>query len=119
MTIELIPARRRALRARAHGLHPVASISQNGLSASVLAEIDRGLKAHELIKVRVYGAERAEREALLAEVCTRLEAAPVQHIGNILVLFRESPESEQPAAPPPRKPRTAVKPSNRRRRPGK
>ncbi|MBM3391527.1 MAG: YhbY family RNA-binding protein [Betaproteobacteria bacterium] len=116
MTIELTPARRRALRARAHGLHPVASISQNGLSASVLAEIDRGLKAHELIKVRVYGAERTEREALLAEVCARLEAAPVQHIGNVLVVFRENPESEKPAAPPARKARSAAKTSNPRRR---
>jgi len=116
MTIELTPARRRALRARAHSLHPVASISQNGLSGTVLAEIDRGLKAHELIKVRVYGAERAERAALLAEVCARLEAAPVQHIGNILVVFRENPESAKPAPPLPRKPRPAAKPATPRRR---
>jgi putative YhbY family RNA-binding protein len=114
--IELNSSQRRALRARAHSLHPVASISQNGLSDSVLAEIDRGLKAHELIKVRVYGAERTEREALMIEVCTRLEAAPVQHIGNILVLFRENPESEKPAAPSPRKPAAAAKPTHPRRR---
>lgn len=90
--IELTPSRRRSLRARAHTLKPVASISQNGLSASVLAEIDRSLKAHELIKVRVYGAERGDREALLAEICTRLTAAPVQQVGNILVVFRENPQ---------------------------
>lgn len=99
---ELTSSRRSALRARAHNLHPVASISQNGLSESVLAEIDRGLKAHELIKVRVYGVERAEREALFGEICTRLEAAPVQHIGNILVVYRANPETPaKPAKKPP------------------
>ncbi len=107
--IELTPARRRSLRARAHALHPVVSVSQNGLSEAVLAEADRGLKAHELIKVRVYGAERAEREVLLAELCARLEAAPVQHIGNVLVVFRENP----PAPPAARDPATAAKPRGR------
>ncbi len=116
MTKELTSSRRSALRARAHSLHPVASISQNGLSDAVLAEIDRGLKAHELIKVRVYGAERDARETLLAEICARLEAAPVQHIGNILVVFRENPESEKPAVPPSRKSKPAAKPANPRHR---
>lgn len=96
--IELTSSQRRTLRARAHSLHPVASISQNGLSEAVLAEIDRGLKAHELIKVRVYGIERDDRGLLLAEICARLDAAPVQHIGNVLVVYRANPEA--PATPP-------------------
>jgi putative YhbY family RNA-binding protein len=97
---EMTSSQRRALRARAHNLHPVASISQKGLSEAVLAEIDRGLKAHELIKVRIYGAERDEREALLAEICLRLDASPVQHIGNIVIIFRQnSDESGQEAGP--------------------
>lgn len=96
----LSSSERRALRAHAHGLHPVASISQNGLSEAVLAEIDRCLKAHELIKVRVYGIERDGREALLAEIGARLEAAPVQHIGNVLVLYRANPAAPaEPARP--------------------
>ena len=113
MPIELPPTQRRALRARAHALNPVASISQNGLSEAVLAEIDRGLKAHELIKVRVYGAERDDRQALLADLCARLEAAPVQHIGNVLVVYRANPEA--PAAKPTAKPasRTGKKPAAR------
>lgn len=88
---QLSPTDRRALKARAHSLHPVVSIAAKGLAPSVLAEIDNCLKAHELIKVRVYGAEREDREALMTEVCQQLEAAPVQHIGNILILFRENP----------------------------
>ncbi|MBI3141153.1 MAG: YhbY family RNA-binding protein [Rhodocyclales bacterium] len=123
--IELTPAQRRALRARAHSLHPVVSISQHGLSEAVQAEIDRSLKAHELIKVRVYGAERDDRESLLAEICDRLQAAPVQHIGNILVVFRENPAEPKPApaAKPARKARPKAtppaKPAAPRRRLGK
>lgn len=89
--MELTPSQRRALRARAHSLHPVVAISRNGLTPTVLSEIERSLAAHELIKIRVFGAERDEREALLAQVCGAVQAAPVQHIGNILVIFREPP----------------------------
>lgn len=93
---ELSPIERRALKARAHTLHPVASIAAKGLVPSVLAEIDNCLKAHELIKVRVYGAERDDREHLMQEVCLQLDAAPVQHIGNVLILYREKPAEEAP-----------------------
>lgn len=88
----LSPAQRRSLRAAAHHLNPVVSISQKGLTPSVLAEIDRCLKAHELIKLRLYGIERENREALFTEICTALGCAEVQHIGNLLVLWRENPK---------------------------
>lgn len=100
---ELTPAQRRALRARAHALSPVVAVGHNGLSASVLAEIDRCLQAHELIKVRVIGAERDERDALQAQICAGVEAIPVQHIGNILVVYRE--KADDPATPEPPAPR--------------
>jgi len=85
----------RALRARAHSLNPVVSIAQNGLSEAVLKEIDACLKAHELIKIRVYNDERSEREAYLTAICTQLHAAPVQHIGKLLVVWRPAPEDEK------------------------
>ena len=91
----LSPTRRRELKARAHALDPVVSIGGAGLSPAVLAEIDRALKSHELIKVRVNGNDRPEREAILVEICKQTGAQPVQHIGRILVLFRENRESER------------------------
>ena len=103
--VPLTPAQRRTLRARAHELSPVVSIAQKGLTASVLQEIERCLAAHELVKIRVFDAEREAREALLAEICAELGAAPVQHIGKLLVIWRE-----QPAAAT-----TAVKPAPKRR----
>lgn len=91
-TTQLSPTQRRSLRAAAHHLNPVVSISQKGLTPSVLAEIDRSLKAHELIKLRLYGIERDTREALFNEICAALNCATVQHIGNLLVLWREEPK---------------------------
>jgi putative YhbY family RNA-binding protein len=84
---------RRALRARAHALKPIVSISQNGLSESVLNEIGASLASHELIKIRVYNDDREIREQFLATICEKLEAAAVQHIGKLLVIWRPSPDA--------------------------
>lgn len=106
--IELTPEQRRALRAAAHHLHPLVTIASKGLSDSVLKEIDHSLKAHELIKVKLQGIEREERDVLLTEICHRIGCAPVQHIGNIFVLWRENPAADKiaPAPKRPRKPQT-------------
>lgn len=93
--IELTPAQRRELRAKAHHLNPVVTIAGNGLTPSVLAEVERSLQAHELIKVRVQGAERDVRESLMQDLCGALDAAAVQHIGNILVVWRQRREEEK------------------------
>ena len=114
---ELTSAQRRQLRARAHSLHPTVSVSQNGLTAPVLAEIERALKAHELIKIRVYGEQRQTREALLQDICRATDAAPVQHIGHILVVFRENPEQPpRQAATPPKAKKPAMPAARARRR---
>ena len=98
----MTPAKRRQLRARAHALDPVVRVGNSGLSPAVLQEIDRALKSHELIKIRVAGADRAARERMLEEICGGTAAAPVQHIGRILVIHRENPELHAAAAAAPR-----------------
>ncbi|HSC23411.1 MAG TPA: YhbY family RNA-binding protein [Casimicrobiaceae bacterium] len=92
----LLPSFRRALRARAHHLHPVVSIGHHGLTSAVLHEADVALAAHELIKVRVASDDRAERDSLLARICETLGCAPVQQIGRLLVLWRPRPEETTP-----------------------
>ena len=91
--LELTPVQKRELRAQAHHLNPVVSISQKGLQPSVLKEIDQCLTAHGLIKARLYGIERDMRDELIAEICSGLHCANVQHIGNLLVLWRPKPEA--------------------------
>jgi len=109
LTPELTPTRRRELRANAHALKPVVSISQKGLTEAVLKEIDRCLTSHELIKIRVHDTERERRDALLAELCAALAAAPVQHIGHLLVVWRENPKADTPVDTPPTRRRPAPK----------
>jgi putative YhbY family RNA-binding protein len=106
--ISLTPKERQALKARAHGLKPVVLLGSGGLSPSVVKEIDRALLAHELIKVKVPGDDRAERDEIFASVAESLSAARVQSIGKLLVFFRPAPEKEEPAAhaPPPKGSRT-------------
>lgn len=81
-------AQRRELKAEAHSLNPVVTIADNGLSPSVLKEIDHSLNVHGLIKVRVVSDERELRDSYLAEICRTLGAAAVQHIGKLLVVWR-------------------------------
>jgi len=81
-------AQRRELKARAHSLNPTVTIGNAGLTPSVLDEISRSLKSHELIKIRVMSDDREARSAMLQEICTQLNAGPVQHIGKILVVYQ-------------------------------
>ena len=95
--ITLTPAQRKVHRADAHHLDPVVLVGGDGLSASVKKEIDAALKAHGLIKVRVFSDDRAAREAMLQTLADELDAAPIQHIGKLLVLWRPVPEKVKAA----------------------
>lgn len=94
--IQLTPAQRKDHRAEAHHLSPVAMIGSDGLTPSVQAEIDAALNAHGLIKVRVFSDDRTSRETIFASLADRLGAAPIQHIGKLLVLWRPIPTKEKP-----------------------
>jgi putative YhbY family RNA-binding protein len=89
--IELTPAQRKEHRSAAHHLDPVVMIGADGLTDAVAKEADAALKAHGLIKVRVFSDDRSVREDLLATLSDRLNAAPIQHIGKLLVLWRPIP----------------------------
>ena len=93
--IELSPAQRKERRAAAHHLDPVAMIGGDGLTPAVVREIDHALSAHGLIKVRVLSDDRASREAMLARLADDLGAAPIQHIGKLLVLWRPLPPKDK------------------------
>ena len=73
-------------------------IGNDGLTASVIAEIERSLMAHELIKIRVFNDDRDQREAWLGDICDQLSAAPIQHIGKLLVIWRISEKKASVAA---------------------
>ena len=70
-------------------------IGGDGLTPAVVREIDHALSAHGLIKVRVLSDDRASREAMLARLADELGAAPIQHIGKLLVLWRPLPPKDK------------------------
>jgi len=84
----LTAAQRQHLRSLAHTRQPVVMIGNNGLSASVLKEIELALNAHELIKIKAASNELETRRTWLAEICAGTGASPVQQIGKILVIYR-------------------------------
>ena len=93
--IALTPAQRKDYRAQAHHLDPVVMVGSDGLSDAVRKEIDHALDAHGLIKVRVLSDDRNAREAMFLALADGLNAAPIQHIGKLLVLWRPKPPKEQ------------------------
>jgi RNA-binding protein len=98
----------RSLRAKAHHLRPVVAVGAHGLTPAVLHEIDVALKAHELIKIRVFSDVRSDRDALLAKICSELACAPVQHLGKLLIVWRHNPDLHREAAAEDRPNRTRV-----------
>ena len=86
--IQLTPAQRKEQRSAAHHLEPVVMIGADGLTPAVVKEVDLALSSHGLIKVRVFSDDRAAREGMLTRLTDELNAAPIQHLGKLLLLWR-------------------------------
>ena len=93
--IQLTPAQRKIHRADAHHLDPIVMIGGDGLTDAVKKETNAALNALGLIKVRVFSDDRAAREAMFVTLTEELNAAPIQHIGKLLVLWRPQPERDK------------------------
>ena len=86
--LSITPAQRKSLKADAHNLSPVVMVGGDGLTPAVIKEAKLAISHHGLIKVRVFGDEREARIAIYEALCDKLDAAPVQHIGKLLVLWK-------------------------------
>jgi RNA-binding protein len=93
---------KQALKAQAHHLKPVILLGAKGLTPAVIAETDSALLIHELIKVKINGAEKADRQLMAAELCTALTASLVQLIGNTAIIYRKNEEDCVPVVAPSR-----------------
>ena len=85
---------RKDLRRLAHHLKPIVTVAERGLTESVMAEIERALIDHELIKVRITSNDRTLRSASTTEICATRDAALVAEIGKIAVLYRHNPNAK-------------------------
>ena len=92
MPVSLTARERSHLKGRGHALEPIVQVGQSGLSDAVVVELERALTAHELIKVKINGADREARRAMSDAICGRTGAAAVQQVGKVLLLWRPTPE---------------------------
>ncbi len=92
MSVTITSRERAHLKARAHALEPVVHVGHGGVTDAVIAEVERSLVAHELIKVRAGGPDRDERKAAFATICARTGAVSVQTVGKVMVLWRPAPD---------------------------
>lgn len=83
---------KQALKAKAHHLKPVVLLGSKGLTPAVVDETNIALLAHELIKVKINGAEKADRQVMANELCQQLEAELIQLIGNTAIIYRKNTE---------------------------
>lgn len=86
---------KQSLKAKAHHLKPVILLGTKGLTQAVIEETNIALIAHELIKVKINGAEKEDRQAIAAELCTQLQADLVQLIGNTAIIYRKNEEDSR------------------------
>lgn len=100
MPVHLTTRERAHLKARAHALEPKVMVGHGGLTPAVLAEIDRALTAHELIKVKILADDREAREAVGDNICSGTDSATVQRVGKVIVLWRPKPDEAPGAASP-------------------
>jgi len=80
------------LRQAAHHLKPVVWAGKNGISKSLITEIEQALLTHELIKIKCQLGEREERDAGIEKICDKTNANLVQRIGNIVTLYKKNHE---------------------------
>ena len=78
------------LRAIGHKLKPVVTVGGNGLSETVVTELDRALNQHELIKVKLAVGDRDAKAAVSTELCEKTGAEIIQSIGNIVLILRRA-----------------------------
>jgi RNA-binding protein len=95
----LTAAQTRFLRGQAHELKAMLQVGGKGISDALVAEVDGALEQHELIKVKVAGAERGDRDAMIGDLAGRTGAALVQRIGHTAVLYRPSSDKRRIVLP--------------------
>ena len=83
-------ANKKFLRSLGHKLKPIVTVAGNGLTESVLAELDRALSDHELIKVKLAVGDKERKKSTIDEICHKSKAQLVQSIGHIILLFRKA-----------------------------
>jgi len=103
---------KQSLKAQAHHLKPTILLGAKGLTPAVIEETNLALLAHELIKVKINGAEKEDRQLIAEELCTSLQADLIQLIGSTAIIYRKNKVIAAPVVSLKKKP---TSPAKRRR----
>jgi RNA-binding protein len=83
-------ADKKYLRALGHQLKPVVTVAGNGLTENVISEVDRALRDHELIKIKLAVGDRETKKAVITDLSAKTQAQTIQSIGHIVLLYRKA-----------------------------
>ena len=89
--MSLTQEQKKQFKSIGHHLKPIVTIADNGLTEGVLAELDRALNDHELIKIQLR-AERDDRKALIDQLCAQSSSLLIQSIGKVALIYRRNPQ---------------------------
>lgn len=95
----LSPSQIRYLRSLAHDLSPVILLGNKGASEAVVKELGLALDIHELVKVKLSGGDKDERQAQIDVLTSGTGAEPIHQIGHVVVLFRRNTDEPKIALP--------------------
>ena len=90
--MSLTQEQKKQFKSIGHHLKPIVTVADNGLTEGVLAELDRALHDHELIKIQLRLAERDDRKAIIDELCQKSSSVLVQSIGKVALIYRKNPQ---------------------------
>lgn len=88
--MSLTQEQKKQFKSIGHHLKPIVTIADNGLTESVLTELDRALNDHELIKIQLRLGEREDRKAIVDELCQKNSCILVQSIGKVALVYRKN-----------------------------
>jgi len=93
---KLTTNQKKYLRGIAHGLNPMIIIGANGVTESLMAELENTLEHHEILKIKMASADRDDRKQIVDYILEQTGALLVQTIGKICVIYRQNDDTELP-----------------------
>lgn len=91
----LTGAQRSRLRGLGQTLGASLKLGKGGLTPEVNAELQKLLRRQELVKLRLVGADREQREALWAQIADEGRCVFVGAVGHTALFYRQNPEPKE------------------------
>ena len=88
----LTGAQKSFLRGRGQSLEPALKLGKGGLTPAFFVELQKQLRANELVKLRFLGADRDERATLCTQIADEGRCLCIGAVGHTALFYRRNPE---------------------------